>query len=166
MRRIVWYDSGLWLVFTAIGFLGPVAVGIVLRWALGAGLTLEWITGGGQFAVSSAGLLMTMMYFVARPRMESRLPFTEWFILLFIIGLLAGTIIFVLATLNLSDTPIDHRFYQWPSILLFVAALLTAFIAVGLDKTRVIDNTGFLEQSVRAKREETEEEFEATFGEG
>ena len=166
MRRIVWYDSALWLAFTAIGFLGPVVVGTVFRLALGAGFTLEWVTGGGQFAVSSAGLLMTTMYFVARPGSNSRLPFTEVFALLFVIGLLAGITFFVLATLNLIEVPIDPRFYQWPSILLFGAALFAAFIAVGLDKTRDIEKAGYIERSTRASRESLEGEFDATFGQG
>ena len=164
MKKLVWYDSTIWLTFTALGFLGPVIAGIVIRLALGAGLTIEWVTGGGQFAVSSAGLLMTTMYFVARPGQNTRLPFTEVFVLLFVIGLLAGITLFALATLRIIEAPIDPRFYQWPSILLFGAALVTAYIAVGLDKTRDIENSRFLEDNTRANREDTEEAFDATFG--
>ena len=166
MRRIVWYDATLWLVLAAIGFLGPVAVGVVFRLALGAGLTLEWVTGGGQFAVSSAGLLFTTLYFVARPGLPSRLPFTEGFVIAFGIEFLAGITFFSLATLHLSEASIDPRYYQWPSIILFGVALVTAFGAVGLDKTRDIEGAAFLLDRSKAQLESTEAGFNATFREG
>ena len=166
MRRIVWYDASLWVAFTAIGFLGPVAVGMFFHLALGAGVTLQWMTGGGQFAVSSAGLLLTTLYLVARPGLTSRLPFTEIFVLVFIIEFLGGITFFVLATLHLNEFSIDPHYYQWPSIALFGVALVTAFTAVGLDKTRDVEKAGFLEESKRIQREEFEDDFEATFEKG
>ena len=166
MRKPGWYDAFIWLVFTALGFLVPFAVGIIVRAATGSSVTVESITEGGQFAVSGAGLLMTTCYFVARPGSLSRLPLTEWFFLVSVTGLISGIVIFILATLAVTGFDIDPKFYQWPSVVLFVLALVLAFIAVGLDKEREIDAPGFLEENTLAHRKQTEESFDATFSEG
>ena len=165
MRRPSWYDAAIWLAFTALGFLGPLAVGVLVGLATGANVTWEWIAGGGQFAVSSAGLLMTTAYFLARPGSISRLPLTELFMLISIVGLILGIVLFVLATLNRGGIEIDSAFYQVPSIVLFVAALCIAFVAVGLDRTRDIEDPGFLERGTRDDRRKIDEGFDATFGE-
>ena len=166
MKRIVWRDTALWLTLTVSGFLGPVGIGIVVRSALGKALTLEWVTGGGYFAVSSAGLLMTTLYFVARPGLTSRLPFTEGFISFFVIQFFVGITLFVLATLHPIEDALNPTFYQWPSIVLFCVALLTASTAVALDKTRDIENTDFLKVTTQAQRKDIEEDFDETFREG
>ena len=163
MRQPGWYDAVIWLVFTALGFLVPVLVGIAFRGASGANITLEWIAGGGQFAVSAAGLLMTTYYFVARPGSISRLQFTEWFMLVSIVGLVSGVVLFALATLAQSGSEIDSRYYEVPSIVLFLLALATAFVAVGLDRTREVNEPRFLDRSIETERAKTEDDFDATF---
>ena len=162
MRQAGWHDAYIWLVFMIFGFLLPLAMGIVVRAASGGGITMEWIVGGGQFAVSSTGLLMTTSYFVARPGSLSRLPLTEWFFLASVLGLVLGIVLFILATLSQSGIEMDPRFYQVPSVGLFVLALLVTFVAVGLDRTREINDNGFLERNKRADRESLAEGFEAT----
>ena len=81
MKYRAWYDATIWLLFTAIGFLLPVAVGILAPLAFKADVTMDGVAGAGQFAISSAGLLMMTSYFIARPSSLSRLPLTEWFAL-------------------------------------------------------------------------------------
>ena len=164
MRQATWYDAFIWLAFTMFGFLGPLACGAFVGVATGAEITWEWVVGGGQFAVSSAGLLMTTAYFVARPGSISRLPLTEWFMLVSILGLVLGIVLFVLATLDRGGAEIESLLYQVPSVLLFGMALCIAFVAVGLDRTRDIEVPGFLEQNTKAERERVDEDFDATFG--
>ncbi len=163
MRKPNWYDAVIWASFTIIGFLGPVVVGLGIRIANGTGVTLESIAGQGQFAVSSAGLLLTTSYFVARPGSLARLPLTEWFMLSSIAGLVLGIFFFVLATLTLSGDMINTQFYLVPSIVLFAVAFVIAFIAVGLDRARDITEPRYLEENTRAQREQIEESFDATF---
>jgi hypothetical protein len=126
---------------------------------------IDWFAGGGQFAVSSAGLLMTTTYFVARPRSIFRLPLTEGFVLAAIVGLLCGAFFFVLATLPVSGVNIDPNFYQWPSVVLFGLALVIAFVAVGLDNQREVDQPNAVQRSNAAQRSGLEEGFDATFQE-
>ena len=163
VRKPGWYDAFIWLAFTALGFLAPLAVGIFVRVASGSGVTLESITGGGQFAVSSAGLLMTTSYFLARPSSISRLPLTEWFLLSSIVGLFGGIALFVTTTLSSSGIEIDARYYQWPSVGLFLCALAVAFVAVGLDRERDIEDPSFLERRKKMDLEEIEDNFNSTF---
>ena len=113
--------------------------------------------------MSSAGLLMTTSYFVARPGSLSRLPLTEWFMIFSFIGLLIGATLFILATLDIGLDNVDSRYYLIPSILLFIAALIIAFIAVGLDRTREINDPGYLERNRRADQEKMEDSFTSTF---
>lgn len=162
MRRIAWYDAFLWLLFTAIGFLFPVLGGIFTPLAFGEEASLERIAGSGQFAISSAGLLMTTSYFIARPSSLSRLPLTEWFLLASLTGLVIGTFLFAFATLNSGMPVVDPRFYEVPSIVLFAIALILAFIAVGLDNTRGL---GSIERRNKDARDRTFQNFEATFAE-
>ena len=163
MRQIAWYDAFIWLIFTAVGFLGPLLLGILFGAAFGKDLSLDLIAGGGQFAVSSTGLLMTTSYFVVKPGASSRLPLTEWFMILSVIGLFLGIALFILVTLTRSGVSIDSAYYSWPSIGLFVMALIIAFIAVGLDRTRVVEKANFLEQRSRAERTKIDKDFDATF---
>ena len=162
MRQPTWYDAFIWLGFTVIGFLFPIFVGIFTRAATGGDINLGWIAGGGQFAVLSAALLMTTFYFVSRPGSFSRIQFTEWFVLASIIGLIAGVAMYALATLKASGVEIDSRYYEWPSIGLFALALTVAFIAVGLDRTREINEPQFLARGIQAGRIRIEEEFDST----
>ena len=163
MRRPGWYDAVIWLVFTSMGFLLPMLGGTIVLMASGVGLSLESITAGGQFAVSSAGLLMTTSYFLARPGSIARLPMTEWFMIASFMGLFSGVILLVLATLASSGFDIDSRYYQWPSVILFALALLVAFIAVRLDRDRVVAVPEFLESNKRVAHEKIEKDFDDTF---
>lgn len=163
MRQPTWYDAWIWLVFTILGFMGPLMLGLLVRAATGGSINAEWLAGGGQFAMASAGLLMTTAYFVARPGSLSRLPLTEWFMISSFVGLLLSVTLFILATLDIGATDVDARFYLIPSIGLFVVALVIAFVAVGLDRTREINDPGFLERHRRADREKIEDSFSATF---
>ena len=162
MRRAGWYDALIWLLFALIGFLAPLVSGILVLAALGEAVTLEFFTSGGQFAVSSAGLLMTTTYFVARPSSISRLRLTEWFTLFSISGLVLGIVLFSLATLALSGFAINSSFYQLPSVFLFAIALFVAFVAVGLDREREIEDSGYLERNIKVARTKIEEDFDAT----
>ena len=159
------YDAFIWLTYTFVGFLIPVLAGVVTRLASGGSLSLEWIAGSGQFAVSSAGLLMTTTYFVARPRSISRLPTTEWFVLLSVIGLVCGLFFFVLATLHLSGIAIISAYYQWPSIVLFAFALVIAFLAVRSDNMRDIDQANAVERSNQTQRDKLDAEFDSLLAE-
>ena len=163
LKRLGWYDALLWLAYSTTGFIIPVVGGILVALAFGAQISVEWIAGGGQFAVSSAGLLMTTTYFVSRPRSILRLPLTEWLVLLSILGLFLGAIFFALATVELSGETIDSRYYQWPSIGLFGAALLIAFVAVGLDNLRDLAQRERIEQYNIAARNQVDQGLEATF---
>lgn len=163
MRIPGWYDACIWLAFTVIGFVGPVAVGVFVRTALGGDFGIDWVAGQGQFAVSSAGLLMTTAYFVARPGSFSRLPLTEWFMLSSVVGLVAGIALFILPTLTLAKTPTAPIFYEVPSIILFLLALALAFIAVGLDRTREITESDFLKRNQSADRAKIDDAFDSTF---
>ena len=144
MRQATWYDAWIWLVFTILGFMGPLLLGLFVRAAAGGKIDIEWLAGGGQFAMSSAGLLMTTAYFVARPGSIARLPLTEWFMISSFVGLLLSVALFILATLDVGITDVDSRFYLVPSMVLFLVALVIAFVAVGLDRTREIEDPGFL----------------------
>ena len=159
MRQPTWYDAWIWLAFTILGFMGPPLIGIFVRAASGGNVNIEWLAGGGQFAMSSAGLLMTTAYFVARPGSISRLPLTEWFMISSFVGLLLSVSLFILATLDTDANYIDSRFYLIPSIILFVVALIIAFIAVGLDRTRDVNDPGFLERSKKADQQKVEDGF-------
>lgn len=163
MRQATSYDAFIWLAFTVLGFVAPVLIGIVIRGAVGSPISLGWIAGGGQFAISGAALLMTTSYFVARPGSISRLPLTEWFMLLSIVGLVIGVVLYALATLTASQIDIDTDYYEWPSIALFICALIVAFIAVALDKTRDINEPGFLDRGMKEGRTSLEEGFNSTF---
>ena len=163
MRQPGWRDAGVWFIFTTLGFLLPAFIGILFHSASGNSVTLEWIAGRGQFAVSSAGLLMTTSYFVARPSSIIRLPYTEWFLVSAIIGLVLGVSLYSLAALASGGTEIKSNYYVLPSIGLFAVALLIAFIAVGLDRKRDFDEPGFLESGIKAEQSKTEEEFNRTF---
>ena len=158
-----WYDAVLWLLFTAVGFLLPVVGGILVPLAFGAAATMEGIAGAGQFAISSAGLLMTTSYFVARPNSLTRLPLTEWFSLVSVIGLVIGAILFVLATLHTNGVDVKADFYVVPSIVLFAIALIVAFVAVGLDKMRDVKKSTFLDEQRQSEFDKTERGFEDTF---
>ena len=163
MRSRAWYDAVLWLLFTAIGFLLPVAGGILAPLAFGKAATMDGIAGAGQFAISSAGLLMTTSYFIARPNSLARLPLTEWFSLASVTGLVVGVFLFVLATLHTSGVSVNPTFYVIPSIVLFAIALFVAFVAVGLDKARDIGDSGFIDRRRRTEFEEIGRGFEETF---
>ena len=165
LKMLGWYDAITWLIYTSVGFLIPVMGGAAILMARGENPGIEWFAGGGQFAVSSAGLLMTTTYFVARPRSIFRLPLTEGFVLAAIVGLLCGAFFFVLSTLAISGVNIDSNFYQWPSVILFGLALLIAFVAVGLDNQRDIDQPNAVQKSNAAQRSGLEEGFDATFQE-
>ena len=166
MTKLAWRDAGWWLAFTAVGFVAPVLIGMLVRWSIGAQVNLDWVAGGGQFALSSAGLLMTAYYFVARPSPIPRMPHTGWFLLFSLICLLLVATFVFLATLDNSERMVDQRFYQWPSIGLFVATLIIVFIAVGVDNTRQVDEPGFLEENLEGARATLADEFEATFSGG
>ena len=163
MRQPTWYDAWIWLAFTILGFMGPLMIGLVVRAASGSDIDLQWLAGAGQFAMSSAGLLMTTAYFVARPGSFSRLPLTEWFMISSFVGLLISVTLFILATLESGGLPIDSRFYLIPSIVLFGIALVIAFVAVGLDRNREIDDPGFLERNRRTEQAKIEDGFDSTF---
>ena len=164
MKYRAWYDATIWLLFTAIGFLLPVAVGILAPLAFKADVTMDGVAGAGQFAISSAGLLMMTSYFIARPSSLSRLPLTEWFALASVTGLVIGTVLFVLATLDTSGVTVDSRFYIVPSIILFGIALIVAFIAVGLDKTRDIESSTFLDEQRQSDLNQIGRDLDDTFG--
>ena len=165
MLRLAWGDALLWLSYTASGFLAPVVVGSFVGLAAGVSVNLEWVTKGGQFAVSGAGLLMTTSYFVARSRSSSRLPLTGWFVWASGTGLVFGTALFILATLSTSGIAINAGFYQVPSIALFVVALMAAFLAVGLDNVRNIGEVSAVVEVSRAERERIDQSFDDTFQE-
>ena len=165
MLRLAWGDALLWLLYTASGFLAPIFVGIFVGLAVNVSVDLEWVTKGGQFAVSGAGLLMTTSYFVARSRSSSRLPLTGWFIWASGTGLIFGATLFTLATLSTSGIEIHAGFYQIPSIVLFVIALMAAFLAVGLDNVRNIGEVGVAMEANQAARERVGQSFDDTFQE-
>lgn len=162
MRRIAWYDALMWLLFTALGFLFPVLGGIFVPLAFGEEASLHRIAGAGQFAIASAGLLMTTSYFLAKPSSLSRLPLTEWFWLASLTGLVIGTFLFAFAIFNADKSVVNPKFYEIPSLVLFAIALSLAFIAVGLDNTRGL---GSIEQRNEDARGRTFRDFEATFQE-
>ena len=155
----------MWLLYTASGFLAPVVAGAYVGLAADVSVNLEWVTKGGQFAVSGAGLLMTTSYFVARSRSSSRLPLTGWFIWASGTGLIFGTTLFTLATLSTSEIEINAGFYQIPSIVLFVVALIAAFLAVGLDNARTIGGVGGVVEVNQVGRERIGQSFDDTFQE-
>ena len=162
MRQPTWYDANIWFVFTILGFMGPLLLGLLVRAAIEGKVEVGWIAGEGQFAMSSAGLLMATAYFVARPGSISRLPLTEWFMIVSFVGLLLSVTLFILATLDAGLIEIDSRFYVFPSIGLFVVALGTAFFAVGFDRTREINDPGFLNRGRRADQQNMEDSFNST----
>ena len=166
MRSRAWYDAGLWLMFTAVGFLLPVLGGILVPLAFGVTATMDGIAGAGQFAISGAGLLMTTSYFIARPNSLARLPLTEWFSLVSVSGLVIGAMLFVLATLHTNGVDVKPSFYVVPSIVLFAIALIVAFVAVGLDKITNIEKSTFMDQQRRSDRNELDRGFDDTFSGG
>lgn len=162
MRNAVWYDAVIWLIFTALGFLTPVLVTAMFSFALGNSPNLEALAGSGQFAVFGTGLLMTTCYFVVRPGSLARLPLTEWFMIASIVGLVIGLFLFMLLTLTDSTMQANPALFHSLTIVLFFVALLVAFIAVALDKTREIQKPRFLERNIQAERENLDKAFEDT----
>ena len=158
-----WRDASWWLLYTLLGFSAPTAIGISVWAAIGEPISITRVAGGGQFAISSTGLLMTTYYFVARPSPFTRLPLTEWFLAVSLIGLIIGIVLFMFAVLSIGGVKIDPTFYQWPSVGLFVVSLLLAFIAVGLDRTREIEEPGLVGTAHQTEQRRIEDEFDQTF---
>ena len=156
-------DTFWWALYTLLGFVAPLLLSIGVRKAVGAEITLGWIAGTGQFALSSAGLLMTTYYFVARPWTLTKLPMTEWFLFSSVIGLIAGIALYLLATLNVSGIKIDTTFLYWPSIGLFVATLMVAVAAVAMDRKRENLSSVLVGQAHNEEFENMETAFDETF---
>ena len=162
MRNAGWYDALIWLIFTALGFVTPVLVTAMFSVALGKSPSLASVAGSGQFAVFGTGLLMTTCYFVVRPGSLARLPLTEWFMIASIVGLVFGLILFMLLTLTDSTMQANPALLHSLTLILFFVALLVAFIAVALDKTREIQEHRFLERNIQAQRENLDKAFDDT----
>ena len=177
-RKLAWRDASWWLLFTVTGFLLPVLLGGISGRATGADINMEWLAGDGQFALSSAGLLMTTCYFLSKPSPVYRMWQTRWFLFVSLLGLAIVTYFVIMATLKNSGISVDPRYYQLPSILCFGVALIIAFVAVGLDNTRTeemsagderereIEVPGFFGNQNQAERDQIAHDFESTFDEG
>ena len=133
------YSAVVWLVYTLVGLGFAVGAGGMAT-LLARSYTYGDLTDGGQFAVFTASMLVGTYYVVHKPT-SLRLPGAEWFGVLSLIGLVFAALVVAFATLQangveINGEPVNPQVFRWPSIGLFSASVVMAFIAVWLDNER------------------------------
>ncbi len=135
------YSTVLWLTYTVVGLSISVILGTITGVAVSSStLTLSNFTANGQFAVYTAGMVVSTYYLVHKPA-AFRLPYTEWFGIVSLVALTFTLAFIAVATLvaakyQVNGKPINQDLYQVPSIILFAVSLAVAFYAVLLDNRR------------------------------
>ncbi len=133
-----WIDSLYWLLYSLGGILIPVLITLIVLAALRYDASLGAVTGGGQFALYSAGLLTTTIYIITKSG-QKRLPWAEIFGLLCTLLLSVAVAFFVIAVLSNNGADIAASIIEWPTVALFIASLIVTFFAVVADNRRIMD---------------------------
>lgn len=131
----VWSDALTWLGYSLAGIIIPVAISILAMCAMQLTLSLGGITSGGQFAIYSAAMSITIMYTMAK-RSPKRLPRTELFGLLCLFTFGGAIALFVFSILYINGANIATWVVEWPSIALFCVCVCVTFFAVVNDNRR------------------------------
>ncbi len=154
-----WQDSFIWLMYNSGGMLLPLVVSIILSLGLKYGFSLGSVTDGGQFAIYSAGMMITTFYYVAKPD-PRRLHYMEYYVFLCLIALIVSLTLFVLAILKMNGANVDINFIEWPTIVLFIICSVITLFAVNEDCKRAIVTQNDLQSSAEAEQASLERDFD------
>lgn len=152
-------DTFEWLLYTGLGSLVPVWVGILLFLMFYRPIPWMDFLGHGEFALYSAALIAPSLYLVVTDREEAPFPRRGLFVLgagvvlLFSVTLFAGITVLIRADLI---QRIDDTVVAWLSLLLFFVSISIAFLVTLLDNSRRFP-------AVRKIAEQTREELENRF---
>ncbi|MDE3075195.1 MAG: hypothetical protein KGJ86_07175 [Chloroflexota bacterium] len=153
-----WQEATVWMTYTLSGLLAPALLSGLAVLAFHHSLTLGFFTDGGQFAIYSVALWVTVLYLIVR-QTPKRLPFERGLGLFNLFGYLISLLMFLLAALSSIGLSIDSRFVEWPSVGLFVLSSALTFWAVAEDSKRM----GF---DPRAARETQFQSLRSEFEQG
>jgi hypothetical protein len=111
----------------------PIFCGYLVLIATQTDFTLQWLAGNGQFAIFSAALVLSMIYYLKKPSSNERLPGTTRLIIIGVVILALGVVLYVVATFAVTGVIIETKFIALPSIGLFFVAICLTAITVFLD---------------------------------
>lgn len=128
-----WINAAIWLGYSLVGLLLPVGFGVIVLGAMELDITVEALTGAGQFAIYSVAMWITAYYLLTKRSRLFLLPASDLLGLTCLIGAAFAVLLFVLATVSSNGADLNNEFFQWPSVALFLASAISGFITVGLD---------------------------------
>ena len=131
----IWTEATTWLLYTLAGMLVPVLSSLVVIVALGNQPSLGGFTDGGQFAIYSLGLWITVYRLIFAPR-SIRHPGERAIAFVLLLGIFASFLIFLLGSLLSNGMAIRTDLIQIPSVVVFLASVVIAFGIVKSDSER------------------------------
>lgn len=139
-RRTHWKDAFLYGVFTHVGGLAPVWLGMIAVVMYGGTLDVFRFARGGEFALYSAAILSPSIYLVVREHSAKPFSSQPLFILPALVGLLLAVSAYTLVVpaaigvVPLAGLRID--LVARGTLILFVLAAILAFLITVLDNAR------------------------------
>lgn len=135
-----WKTASWALLYTLIFGLLPTWAAILMHAIFSVDLKFESLAGNGQFAIYSAALIATGLYFIAREFNVSKFSGRPIFLILLCVLLIVASLIVGSVTVSSAiNLPIDKTFIMISSVLIFAFTVPIYFITAAKNESGIAE---------------------------